>query len=266
MTSYASACSACRHALLCRCVIRANLVFFVAACVYCDHTLNEISCQVNLGVIVRSSLHMPDTLNIKTALPQSCVAFPWSAGTWTLHAYTSFPSNDVLSTRFTPCRHFGEPPPGCQAACDCCGRGGVAGTVRKDVTTAARDACAVLMALPAAEKRATLTQLLKAWRSKVRCRARAAAVGGGTRGTFVACLLLFTAFYGHLQVPLFPISTSGATSYGPLPLCVRQAGGRAGRGDMPSSDLCDLIVAQLLYSGFLQVIVCGHFLQGAVCN
>lgn len=28
---------------------------------------------------------------------------------------------------------------------------------------------------------------------------------------------------------------------------------------MPSPDLCDLIVAQLLYSGLLQVIVCGHF-------
>ena len=66
---------------------------------------------------------------------------------------------------------------------------------------AARDACAALKALPAAEKRATLAQLLKAWRSKVCCRARAAAVWGGDQRDL--CGLPDAAFYKHLQYHIF---------------------------------------------------------------
>ena len=64
------------------------------------------------------------------------------------------------------CRHFGEPPPACAAACDCCACGNAAAVQRRNVTAAAQGACAALAALPTAEKRATLAQLLKAWRSK----------------------------------------------------------------------------------------------------
>ncbi|KAK9830588.1 hypothetical protein WJX81_002230 [Elliptochloris bilobata] len=92
---------------------------------------------------------------------------------WEAHllGMTTYASDAATCRHALLCRHFGEPPPACSAGCDCCARGGAAGVQRRDVTAAARDACAALAALPAAEKRATLAQLLKAWRSKSGARA-----------------------------------------------------------------------------------------------
>lgn len=66
------------------------------------------------------------------------------------------------------CRHFGEAPAACGSMCDVCKRGQerIAST---DVTEAAQGLLGLLSKWPSSEKRATLVQLVNAWRSdKVR--------------------------------------------------------------------------------------------------
>lgn len=66
------------------------------------------------------------------------------------------------------CRHFGEAPAPCSSMCDCCKRGSNAVTHR-DVTEAARSCLTLLSRWPGAEQRATLLQLINAWRSDKVC-------------------------------------------------------------------------------------------------
>ena len=61
-------------------------------------------------------------------------------------------------------RHFGEAPAPCRAMCDCCARGQAAG-VRTDATAAARSVLTLLSRWPGPDQRATLLQLVSAWRS-----------------------------------------------------------------------------------------------------
>lgn len=63
-------------------------------------------------------------------------------------------------------RHFGEAPAQCQGMCDCCARAASgAAAERRDITEAAAAVARTLADWPAAEKRATLLQLIDRWRS-----------------------------------------------------------------------------------------------------
>ena len=63
-------------------------------------------------------------------------------------------------------RHFGEAPANCHAMCDCCARAGSgAAAERRGVTDAAAAVARTLADWPAAEKRATLLQLIDRWRA-----------------------------------------------------------------------------------------------------
>jgi hypothetical protein len=101
--------------------------------------------------------------------PSRMLFFPWSCSTTCSAALQYRHCITVLDVMTAVRRHFGEPPPVCSRACACCTSGG-SGVRRTDVTAAGRDVCAALAALPAADKRATLAQLVKAWRSTVRMR------------------------------------------------------------------------------------------------
>lgn len=71
-----------------------------------------------------------------------------------------------------PCRggrHFGEAAAQCERMCDCCARGGTAAVDRRNVSGAAAGVARTLADWASAEKRATLLQLVDAWRgSKAR--------------------------------------------------------------------------------------------------
>ena len=71
-----------------------------------------------------------------------------------------------------PCRggrHFGEAAAQCERMCDSCARGGTAAVDRRNVSGAAAGVARTLADWASAEKRATLLQLVDAWRgSKAR--------------------------------------------------------------------------------------------------
>ena len=68
-----------------------------------------------------------------------------------------------------PRRHFAEPPAACDAGCDACAaaaEGDSTGSAAtRDVSAEAQGVLAALAALPAADKRATLIQLIDRWRA-----------------------------------------------------------------------------------------------------
>ncbi|EIE26127.1 ATP-dependent DNA helicase [Coccomyxa subellipsoidea C-169] len=74
-------------------------------------------------------------------------------------------------------RHFGEAPAKCHAMCDCCAQAGSGAVAeRRGVTDAAAAVARTLADWPAAEKRATLLQLIDRWRAS---KARYAKIGKG---------------------------------------------------------------------------------------
>ncbi|KAK9814024.1 hypothetical protein WJX73_009544 [Symbiochloris irregularis] len=90
--------------------------------------------------------------------------------------------------RSTICRHFGEAPAACAGMCDCCARKG--GVTRTDATKEACSLLSVLQKWPAAEKRATLKQLVDAWRSDKECGSRAKQDSRDDNERFISHLLL----------------------------------------------------------------------------
>lgn len=124
---------------------------------------------------------------------------------WTLPATCPGQGGSHLPPRWC-CRHFGEAPSPCHGMCDVCqaaaaatkvapaaagaaaaaaqaagpsssAKAGEGGTQQRDVTAAAQGVLSTLANWAGAEKRATLTQLLDAWRKNK--------VGGGELG---ACM------------------------------------------------------------------------------
>lgn len=83
-----------------------------------------------------------------------------------------FVTDTRICRRDALCMHFAEPPPVCNANCDVCCDAVADDNIecREDVSQAAREVLSILTSWPKPEKRATLVQLLDAWRSaKFQC-------------------------------------------------------------------------------------------------